>query len=287
MKRRHFLNGLAATSFGLPVFANQIFLPSSNSNFTIGACDWSIGNRANLGAMEMASLIGLDGVQVSLGSLDDNMHLRKASVQKAYKQLCEIFDVSVTGIAIGALNQIPLKLDARTEQWVFDSIGVAKAMNVDVVLLAFFAANDLKNDSKGTQVVIDKLKAIMPEAEIQGITLGIESWLNAEEHMYIIDQVASPNLKIYYDTANSNKMGYDIYEEILWLGKKGQICEFHFKENGALLGQGLVDFQKVKNCIDEIGYVGPIQIEGAVPKGASILECHRQNVQFVRNLLNT
>jgi len=34
---------------------------------------------------------------------------------------------------------------------------------------------------------------------------------------------------------NSNDRGYDIYQEIRQLGKR--ICEFHAKENGALLGQ--------------------------------------------------
>ena len=89
----------------------------------------------------------------------------------------------------------------------------------------------MKNDKKGTEVVISKLKEVMPEAEKQGITFGLETWLDAAEHKYIIDKVGSPNLKVYYDTANSHKMGYDIYEEILWLGNEDLICEFHFKEN--------------------------------------------------------
>lgn len=153
-------------------------------------------------------------------------------------------------------------------------------------MLAFFGDNDLKNDPKGKEVVISKLKEVMPEAQKQGITFGLESWLSAAEHMYIIDKVASPNLKVYYDTANSLKMGYDIYEEILWLGKKGQICEFHFKENGFKLGEGVVDFARVKHCMDEINYQGNIQIEGATTKDETMLACYRHNIDFVRKLWN-
>src|SRR5690606_16273925 len=102
-------------------------------------------------------------------------------------------------------------------------------------LLAFFEKGDLRNDTVGQKEVINRLEAIAPKAEKAGVILGIESWLSAEEHMRIIDTVASENVKVYYDVCNSNDMGYNIYEEIRWLGKRGHICEFHMKENGFLL----------------------------------------------------
>ena len=105
--------------------------------------------------------------------------------------------------------------------------------------------------------------------------------------MYIIDAVGSPNLKVYYDVANSEKMGYDIYKEMIWLGKKNQICEFHFKENDALLGKGRVDFAKVKTCLDNINYSGAIQIEGGVPPGGIMQDSYVLNNSFVRELLHT
>jgi sugar phosphate isomerase/epimerase len=125
---------------------------------------------------------------------------------------------------------------------------------------------------------------VAPKAEKAGVILGIESWLSAEEHMAIIDAVGSPNLQVYYDVANSEKMGYDIYEEIRWLGKQGQICEFHMKENGFLLGEGAVDFKEVRKAIDDIGYEGWMQIEGAVPEGADMFESYVHNENYLRSL---
>lgn len=265
-------------------FHNELFA-ASNNKFRIGACDWSINNTGNLGAMEMAKRIGLDGVQVSLGSVENNMHLRQRDVQEAYKALGSIFKVGFTGIGIGEMNNVPYKSDDRTDEWVSDSIDVAKALGVKVVLLAFFYNGDLKNDAKGQEVVIRKFRQVAPKAEKLGITLGIESWLSAEEHMRIIDAVGSTAVKCYYDVANSQHMGYDIYKEIRWLGKQNQICEFHFKENGALLGKGKVDFAEVRRCIDEIGYTGCIQIEGAVPEGRSMFESYLKNNEFVREVM--
>ena len=236
MKRKQFLQQSALGIFAAMSHEKSLLTEIQNNvsgkRFSIGACDWSISNTSNLGAMEMAKEIGLDGVQLSLGLKANNMHLRRKDVQEAYKSLAKIFQVCFTGLGIGELNNYPFKSDPQTDQWVADSIQVAKEFKIKAVLIAFFNQGDLKNDAKGQDAVIQKFKDIIPIAEKAGVTLGIESWLSAEEHMHIIDAVGSPNLKVYYDVANSEKMGYNIYEEIKWLGKKNQICEFHFKENG-------------------------------------------------------
>jgi sugar phosphate isomerase/epimerase len=96
-----------------------------------------------------------------------------------------------------------------------------------------------------------------------------------------MEAVESPNIKVYYDLANSHKMGYDIYEEIRWLGKE-RICEFHAKENGYLLGQGNIELKEVRKAIDDIGYEGWIQIEGALPQGADLMESYVENVRVMR-----
>lgn len=263
--------------------AHNAFATDKNERFKIGACDWSIGQQAKVEAIKVGKEIGLDGVQVSLGTLGDDMHLRQDNIQQKYKDACKQFGMTVGGIAIGEMNNVPYKSDPRAEQWVSDSIDVAKKMDCKVVLLAFFNKGDLKNDAEGTQETIQRLKKIAPKAEDNGIILGIESWLNAEEHLEILNAVDSPNLKVYYDVANSNKMGYDIYDEIRQLGKEN-ICEFHAKENGYLLGQGRVDFQKVRKAIDDIQYEGWIQMEGAIPENADMFDSYVVNNNYIRSI---
>lgn len=250
------------------------------SQYQLGACDWSLGYHSDPQALEEARLVGLDGVQVSLGKLENNMHLRQKNIQKKYKKMARKTGVKISSLAIGELNQYPYKSDPQTIPWVHDSIEVAKAMDCSVVLLAFFGKGDLKNDSAGQKEVIHRLREVMPAAEKAGIILGIESWLSAEEHMAIIDAVGSDALQVYYDVANSQKMGYDIYEEIKWLGD--QICEFHMKENGFLLGKGLVDFDRVRESLEAIEYRGWMQIEGAVPSGADRRNSNKKNAVYLR-----
>lgn len=270
--------------FGLSILgAYEVFARDNERRFKIGACDWSIQKMSEVEAIKVGEKIGLDGVQISLGNLGNNMHLRHERIQQQYKNACSEYGIEIGGIAIGEMNNIPYKSDPRAEQWVSDSIDVAKKMGVGVVLLAFFHKGDLKHDLEGTQETIRRLKKVSEKAEDKGIILGIESWLSAEEHMEIIDAVGSPNVQVYYDVANSNKMGYNIYEEIRWLGKKN-ICEFHAKENGYLLGQGKVDFKEVKKAIDDINYEGWIQIEGAVPENADMYDSYVLNNKYIRSV---
>lgn len=273
--------GIAAALSMSARFA-PLLAAANDRRFKIGACDWSIGKMCDPAALEVGKVIGLDGVQISLGTAQNNMHLRQPEVQSKYRDAARATGVQVASLAIGELNEIPYKNDPRTVAWVSDSIDVCAAMGCQTILLAFFGNDDLRDDRKGTDEVVRRLKEVAPKAEKARVTLGIESWLNAEDHVAIIEKVGSPAVKVYYDVCNSTDRGYDIYKEIRWLGKQKLICEFHAKENGALLGQGNVDFRKVRAAMDDIDYRGWMQIEGAVPKGESMLPSYRKNLAFLR-----
>lgn len=249
--------------------------------FAIGACDWSIGMRGRVGALELARRFGIDGAQVSMGAVENDLHLRRPEVQQAYREAAAGHGVRIAGIGLDVMNRVPYKSDPRTIGWVGDSIDVARALGVGVVLLAFFEQGDLRNDPVGQAEIIRRLKGIAPKAEAHGVILGIESWLSAADHLRIIEAVGSPNVQVYYDVENSHHMGYDIYAEIRQLGWR-HICEIHAKENGFLLGQGRIDFMAVRKALDDIGYAGWIQIEGSIPEGRPMLESYVENARFMR-----
>lgn len=249
----------------------------------IGACDWSLGKNSDPGSFNVAKQIGLEGVQLNLGSVDNNMHLRESAVQQIFSAESKRTGVKIASLAIGELNNVPFKLEEKTEQWVWDSVDVAKAFKVDVILLAFFNKNDLRNDQPGKDEVVRKLKMVAPKAEKLGITLGIESYLSAEELMDIIHRVGSKSIKVYYDFRNSADAGYDVVKEIQWLGKD-MICELHMKENGFLLGEGTLDWKKICETLLKMDYYGDgwMQIEWAMPKDANVVESYKHNLSFLK-----
>lgn len=245
----------------------------------IGACEWSLRTKGPE-CFALAAQIGLDGVQVNLGSVANQLWLRRPEVQEAYRDAAKKAGVEIASIAIAEMNNIALKSEPRAAVWLCDAIDVAQALGTKVILVAQFHNGDLKGDIAGTQRTVDVLKELAPRAEQAGVILGLENYLSAEENLDIIERVGSRAVQVYYDVGNSTDKGYDIYKEIRLL--KGQICELHFKDAKFLLGQGRVDFMKVRDAMDEIGFSGWGQIEAAAPH--SVLTDYRANLAYLRTV---
>ena len=279
LKRSALIAGLVSSGFMVRATEKN----SIKKRISIGACDWSIGKNSDAGAFEVAKQIGLEGVQVNLGSEANNMHLRERSLQELYLEKSKETGIKIASMAIAELNNVPYKSDPRTDQWVWDCVDVAKNFDVKVILLAFFSKKDLRGDETGKKEVIRKLKVVAPKAEKMGITLGIESYLSAGEHMDIIQKVGSKSIQVYYDFRNAADAGYDVIKEIKWLGKDS-ICELHMKENGFLLGKGTLDWFQIGETLMEMDYYGSgwMQIEGATPKDASTIESYKHNLDFLK-----
>ena len=280
MQRREWLvrtTSAAAWLAMAPLLAN-----AGNRRFKIGAPDWSLRKQCDVAAFQIAKEIGLDGVQVSLGTVANNLQLRQAAVQQQYKAAASQTGVAIASMAIGELNSVPYKSDPRTIEWVSDCVDVMQALEVKVVLLAFFGKGDLCDDQAGVDEVVKRLKVVAPKAEKAGVVLGLENYLSAEQNLDILQRVGSHAVQVYYDVGNSIHKGYDIYKEIRML--KGKICEFHAKDGKSMLGAGQVDFHKVRAAMDEIGYSGWIQIEAAAPHG--VVPDYQADCKFLKGIFS-
>jgi sugar phosphate isomerase/epimerase len=269
--------GLAVTCSCAPLIEKE----KAPAGFKLAVCDWTIGKKTDPGSFEVAKRIGLDGVQVDFGSGENSLPLFDEELQDKILKEARKHKIQIPSLAMGVLNNVPYKSDIRAERWVRQGIRVAEAMSVKVILLAFFSEGDLQNDQQGVNKVVQRLRQVSTDAEIAGVTLGIESWLSAEQHIDIIEQVGSPAVKVYYDVANSHKAGYDIYKEIRQLGP--HICEFHAKDYDDLYGKGSIDFEEVRRAMDDIGYRGWLVMEGTkMPLGVE--ESCRYDAEYLRGI---
>jgi len=298
MNRRQAIK-CCATLSAVAATAPSLLAKRNHATFRIGATDWSIKKRLQPDAFTFGRELGLDGVQYSFGEADAGMDLRRRENRITMRQLVRETGVGIASLAIGALNKIPFATTDLGEQLVVDCIQTMATLKEEakeladadlrrkiapnIVLLAFFSKGDIKGQPDLIAKVIEKLKRIAPAAEKECITLGLETWLNEEEHRHILESVASPSVKIYYDVANANKMGYDIYREIASLGTEN-ICQIHCKENGFLLGEGQIDFQRLKRVITQIGYRDWLVIESAHPKGMDVASAYKHNARYLRSV---
>jgi L-ribulose-5-phosphate 3-epimerase len=244
--------------------------------FKIGVCDWSVNKCSDPGSFAVAKQLGLDGVQIAI-----NSRMTNPEIQKVFLQAAKASGVEIASLVLLDLNYVPYKSDPRTEKWVADSIDACKGLDVSVVMLPFFGAGELRCDHKGIDEVVRRLKKVTPRAEDAGVIFGIESYLSAWETKEIIDRVGSLSVQMYYDVGNSHTQGYDIYEEIRWLGNK-HICGFHAKDYDFIFGKGKVNFPAVRLAMDDIGYRGWIHIEGATPLG--MIESYKQDAKYLRSI---
>ncbi|MGM0486914.1 MAG: sugar phosphate isomerase/epimerase family protein, partial [Planctomycetota bacterium] len=203
-----------------------------------------------------------------------------------YREKCRALNLEIASLGLAELNSKPYASDPDAQEWVADCVDVMAEMNQRIALLAFFGKGDIKDEPRKQREVVRRLKRVAPKAEKAGVVLGIESWLNADEHLRILDAVGSPAVQVYYDVANMERRGYNIYQEIRQLGRD-RICQIHAKENGALLGRGRVDFSKVKDALDDIQWHGWLVIESATVPGKSTEACYKLNQRYLRSVFPT
>jgi sugar phosphate isomerase/epimerase len=288
MTQRHLTRraALAATATMALSPGLRKLLAADARRFRIGACDWSIGKRQQIEAFDVAQQIGLDGVQVSFDDVGARYDLRQPEVRDEFAAASKKIGVDICSLAMGVLNNRPYATDDDAEQWVSQCVDVMAAMGQKIVLLAFFGKGDILDRPDLQAKVVERLKKVAPKAEQAGVVLGLETWLDADTHLKMLDAVASPAVQVYYDLGNMNKRGYDVYHELRQLGRD-RICQIHTKEYGHLLGEGRVDYTKVKAALDEIGWTGWLVVEGATVPGKSMIECYQHNHRHLRSVFPT
>lgn len=277
--RRAFIGAAASAAVaavGLPGLAS-----ATKVRFKIGVTDWNLKEEGKIESISLAKQLGFDGVQISIGTGTDKLPLSDPALQKAFLDESKRVDLKIASLCLEILHKNCLKSDPLGQRWVADSVSIAKAMGVRVVLLPFFGKCALKTQEEMDRVG-DILKEIAPAAEKSGVILGLEDTISARDNVRIMDRTKSSAVLTYYDVGNSTNNGFDVVKEIRWLGRS-RICEVHLKDNPHYLGEGSIDFKAVIDALADIGYDGWAQLETDSP--ASVEADMRRNLKFIRSLI--
>jgi sugar phosphate isomerase/epimerase len=257
------------------------------ANIKIGGPDWSLRLEGKIEAFATAKESTLDGVQVSLGGRGAK-ELAKLPMCDSEKQKQWLEESKKTGMPIGGtcleiLHQDNLKEHANGPKWVEQSIEATKALGTKVVLLPFFGKQQIKERAE-QKATAERLKVLAPIAEKAGIVLGLENTISAEDNAWILDQVQSKAVSVYYDVGNSFGQKYDVYKEIVWLGKD-RVCQLHLKDGPNFLGKGPIDYPKYIEAVLKSGFEGWAMLETSCPTKA-VKDDFAANAKYVRELLN-
>jgi L-ribulose-5-phosphate 3-epimerase len=277
--RRTFIAASASTALAtlsLPGLAS-----GTKVRFKVGVTDWNLKQEGKIESISLAKQLGFDGVQISIGKGKDKLPLFDPALQKAFLDESKRVDLKIESLCLEILHQNYLKSDPLGQRWVADSIPIARAMGVRVVLLPFFGKGALETAAEMDKVG-DILKELAPAAEKAGVILGLEDTISAPNNVRIMDRTQSSAVLTYYDVGNSTNNGFDVVKEIRWLGRT-RICEVHLKDNPYYLGEGRIDFKAVIDALADLGFDGWAQLETDCP--ASVEADMRRNLKFIRDLI--
>lgn len=277
LSRRQFLGSTIAGTIVL-----RTAVRAAAPAFKIGITDWNLDLEGKPEAVALAKQLGFDGVQISLSNGSGQRWVGN-DVLDAMVAESKRLQFPISSVCVNVLHKNYLKSDPEGRTRVLEAIPMAKRVGVTVLLLPFFGKGAL-NTTAEMDHVADELKAIAPEAEKAGVVLGLENTISARDNARILDRVQSPAVKVYYDVGNSTGQGFNVIEEIRWLGRD-RICEVHLKDNPHYLGQGKIDFPAVISTLSQIGFDKWAELETDAPSG-DIKADLKKNLAYVRRLMS-
>jgi L-ribulose-5-phosphate 3-epimerase len=249
--------------------------------FRIGVTDWNLKREGLPEAVALAKQIGFDGLQISLSNRTSGGDWIGNDALDKFVAESKRLELPLASVCLNILHKNYLKSDPLGQQRVVDSIGMAKRVGVRVILLPFFGRGALRTTAE-MDYVGDALREIAPQAEKAGVILGLEDTISARDNVRIMERTKSPAVLTYYDVGNSTKEGFDVVQEIRWLGKD-RICEMHLKDNPHYLGKGTIDFKAVVDALADIGFAEWAELETDCPTG-DVPKDMATNLAFIRAL---
>ena len=278
--RREFLAAGATAAAGLLAARAGVRAAGEPAKFKIGATDWNLQLEGDPACVALAKELGFDGVQISLSNKNGKDWIGD-SVLDQFVAESKRLGFPLASVCLNILHRNYLKSDPLGVKRVADAIPMAKRVGVQVILLPFFGKGALNTPAE-MDYVGDALKELGPQAEKAGIILGLEDTISAKDNVRIMERSKSPAVLTYYDVGNSTGNGFNVVEEIRWLGK-ARICEMHLKDNPHYLGEGKINFPAVIDALGDIGFDKWAELECDAPS-KSIPNDMRRNLGYIRKL---
>jgi len=239
----------------------------SAQHYKIAVCDWMILKRQKLGAFQLTKDIGADGVEVDMGSLGTNDTFQSvittnAEVRQQFLDTAKKLGLEISSIAMSGFYAQSFAERPTVPRMTQDCIDTMKAMNVKVAFLPLGVRSDLVKHPELRPKVVAQLKGIGAQAEKAGVIIGIETELDADAQIKLLDDVGSPAIKIYYNFSNAIQNNHDLIGELEKLGKD-RICQIHCTDQDGVWLQDdpKINMPKVKEALDKMGWSGWLVIE--------------------------
>lgn len=189
---------------------------------------------------------------------------------------------SLAGVWAGGASLVQ---PGPAEETLRKSIQAAEMLKAQVILVAAFQKNcPIMDREESYGPVVAMLRKVAGAAADAGVLLGMETSLSPADDQKLVDLVASPSVKVYYDADNVERFGHKGagvpgYEV---LGKP-RIAQIHVKNEDRLLEEpGRVNWDDAFHGIRRIGYQGWLVFESSHSDPEQCVEATKKNIEFIR-----
>lgn len=282
--------------FTLLILAAGIIVPESvlaQQRYQIGVCDWMVLKRQKLGEFKLAKELGCDGIEMDMGGLGkrnsfDNK-MRDPKMVRLFKHTADSFGIKVGAVAMSGFYGQSF---AKKESWrwlIQDCLNTMDAMGAKVAFLPLGGCGNNWTDSlQLRRQIVWRLHEIGEMAKARGMVIGIDTPLDAEGNIKLLDEINSDGIKIFYkfQTAIENKR--DIAKEIKTLGKD-RICAIHASNTDGvwLRNDKAVKMKKIKKALDKAGWSGWLFVERSrdVNQVRNVKNNYGENVKYLKEIM--
>jgi sugar phosphate isomerase/epimerase len=250
-------------------------------------------------ALRLAGQAGAEGVEVTYCTSQEARQLRR------WENHGEALSATArgSGLAVPSLNLTclcgaasligsPDMIESSLEL-IASAISAAKAIGSPVVLVPFFGKNTIEVERELNRAA-EALTRLVEPAEEAGVILGVESTLNFDQQLFLLDHLGhTANVRVCFDTGDALAHKFDAATGIRDLGER--IVQVHLKDvrivEGAppdfdlALGEGNVDFRAVAQALAAIRFDGWVILE--TPPGSDSLASATGNLKYAREVLAT
>lgn len=282
--------------FTLLILAAGIIVPESvlaQQRYQIGMCDWMVLKRQKLGEFKLAKELGCDGIEMDMGGLGNrnsfDNKMRDPKMVKMFKHTADSFGIKVGAVAMSGFYGQSF---AKKESWrwlIQDCLNTMDAMGAKVAFLPLGGCGNNWTDSlQLRRQIVWRLHEIGEMAKARGMVIGIDTPLDAEGNIKLLDEINSDGIKIFYkfQTAIENKR--DIAKEIKILGKD-RICAIHASNTDGvwLRNDKAVKMKKIKKALDKAGWSGWLFVERSrdVNQVRNVKKNYGENVKYLKEIM--
>jgi len=166
------------------------------------------------------------------------------------------------------------------------TIAQTAAAGASVLLVPCLEDSSIAQQAQREQAA-EILAACGDAAAEEGVSLGVETDLPADQIIQWLSGIGHPAVGVYYDLGNAVAMGYDPLREIPQLSAwmKGlHIKDRTYQGGNVPLGTGSVPFAQCLHALRDQGYTGPLVLETI--RGDDFRQDAERHLMYIHELLN-